>query len=282
MLVAETLDPKTIEVINTYAHFHGIDIEMVKATDGVTDRDDFMTKIAQGGVAGMIVQQPNYYGNVEDYEGFADAAHANKALLVMNSIISDLALLKTPGEWGADIAVGDGQSLGIPMTFGGPSLGYMCCTEKLLRKLPGRIVGMTKDNRGQRAFVLTLQAREQHIRRQKATSNICSNESLMALFVTIYMSLMGKEGVKEAARLSYAGAHYMADKLLATGKFTMAFDKPFFNEFCVRYNGNVDALQKKFIDNGFFGGIKVAEDTIMFAVTEKRTKEEIDTLVSLI
>ena len=259
VLVAETLDPKTIEVINTYAHFHGIDIEMVKATDGVTDRDDFMTKIAQGGVAGMIVQQPNYYGNVEDYEGFADAAHANKALLVMNSIISDLALLKTPGEWGADIAVGDGQSLGIPMTFGGPSLGYMCCTEKLLRKLPGRIVGMTKDNRGQRAFVLTLQAREQHIRRQKATSNICSNESLMALFVTIYMSLMGKEGVKEAARLSYAGAHYMADKLLATGKFTMAFDKPFFNEFCVRYNGNVDALQKKFIDNGFFGGIKVAE-----------------------
>ena len=282
VLVAETLDPKTIEVINTYAHFHGIDIEMVKATDGVTDRDDFMTKIAQGGVAGMIVQQPNYYGNVEDYEGFADAAHANKALLVMNSIISDLAVLKTPGEWGADIAVGDGQSLGIPMTFGGPSLGYMCGTEKLLRKLPGRIVGMTKDNRGQRAFVLTLQAREQHIRRQKATSNICSNESLMALFVTIYMSLMGKEGVKEAARLSYAGAHYMADKLLATGKFTMAFDKPFFNEFCVRYNGNVDALQKKFIDNGFFGGIKVAEDTIMFAVTEKRTKEEIDTLVSLI
>ena len=282
VLVAETLDPKTIEVINTYAHFHGIDIEMVKATDGVTDRDDFMTKIAQGGVAGMIVQQPNYYGNVEDYEGFADAAHANKALLVMNSIISDLAVLKTPGEWGADIAVGDGQSLGIPMTFGGPSLGYMFCTEKLLRKLPGRIVGMTKDNRGQRAFVLTLQAREQHIRRQKATSNICSNESLMALFVTIYMSLMGKEGVKEAARLSYAGAHYMADKLLATGKFTMAFDKPFFNEFCVRYNGNVDALQKKFIDNGFFGGIKVAEDTIMFAVTEKRTKEEIDTLVSLI
>ena len=282
VLVAETLDPKTIEVINTYAHFHGIDIEMVKATDGVTDRDDFMTKIAQGGVAGMIAQQPNSYRNVQDYEGFADAAHANKALLVMNSIISDLALLKTPGEWGADIAVGDGQSLGIPMTFGGPSLGYMCCTEKLLRKLPGRIVGMTKDNRGQRAFVLTLQAREQHIRRQKATSNICSNESLMALFVTIYMSLMGKEGVKEAARLSYAGAHYMADKLLATGKFTMAFDKPFFNEFCVRYNGNVDALQKKFIDNGFFGGIKVAEDTIMFAVTEKRTKEEIDTLVSLI
>ena len=282
VLVSETVDPKTIEVINTYAHFHGVEIELVKATDGVTDRDDYMAKIAQGGVAGMIVQQPNYYGVVEDYDGFAEAAHANKALLVMNSIISDLAVLKTPGEWGADIAVGDGQSLGIPMTFGGPSLGYMCCTEKLIRKLPGRIVGMTKDNRGQRAFVLTLQAREQHIRRQKATSNICSNQSLMALFVTIYLSLMGKEGLKEAARLSYAGAHYMADRLIATGHFQMAFEKPFFNEFCVRYDGDVDALQQKFIDNGFFGGVKVANDTIMFAVTEKRTKQEIDKLVSLI
>ena len=282
VLVSETVDPKTIEVINTYAHFHGVEIELVKATDGVTDRDDYMAKIAQGGVAGMIVQQPNYYGVVEDYDGFAEAAHANKALLVMNSIISDLAVLKTPGEWGADIAVGDGQSLGIPMTFGGPSLGYMCCTEKLIRKLPGRIVGMTKDNRGQRAFVLTLQAREQHIRRQKATSNICSNQSLMALFVTIYLSLMGKEGLKEAARLSYAGAHYMADRLVAMGHFQMAFEKPFFNEFCVRYDGDVDALQQKFIDNGFFGGVKVANDTIMFAVTEKRTKQEIDKLVSLI
>lgn len=282
VLVSETVDPKTIEVINTYAHFHGVEIEMVKAVDGATDRDDYMQKVAQGGVAGMIVQQPNYYGVVEDYSGFADAAHANKALLVVNSIAADLALLKTPAEWGADIAVGDGQSLGIPMTFGGPSVGYMCCTEKLIRKMPGRIVGMTNDNRVQRAFVLTLQAREQHIRRQKATSNICSNESLMALFVTIYMSLMGKEGLKEAARLSYAGAHYMAERLVATGKCRLAFNRPFFNEFCVRYDGDVDALQQKFIDNGIFGGIKVADDTIMFAVTEKRTKEEIDKLVGIV
>ena len=192
VLLSETIDPKIVEVVNTYAHFHGVEIEMVKAKDGVTDRADYSAKIAQGGVAGMIVQQPNYYGNVEDFSGMADEAHANKALFVINSVAADLALLKTPGEWGADVAVGDGQSLGIPMTFGGPSVGYMCCTEKLIRKLPGRIVGMTKDNRGQRAFVLTLQAREQHIRRQKATSNICSNESLMALYVTIYMSLMGK------------------------------------------------------------------------------------------
>lgn len=282
VLVSETVDPKILAVIRTYAHFHGVDIEMVKATDGATDKADLDSKLADGGVAGVLVQQPNFFGVVEDYTGFADATHAAKALFIMNSVAADLAVLRTPGEWGADIAVGDGQSLGLPMSFGGPYVGYMCCREKLMRKMPGRIVGMTKDSRGQRAFVLTLQAREQHIRREKATSNICSNESLMALFVTIYMSLMGKQGLKEAAELSYAGAHYLMDRLVATGRFKPAFDRPFFNEFCVRYAGDVDELQKRFIDNGILGGVKVAPDTIMFAVTEKRTKEEIDKLIETI
>lgn len=282
VLVSETVDPKILAVIRTYAHFHGVDIEMVKATDGATDKADLDSKLADGGVAGVLVQQPNYFGVVEDYTGFADATHAAKALFIMNSVAADLAVLRTPGEWGADIAVGDGQSLGLPMSFGGPYVGYMCCREKLMRKMPGRIVGMTKDSRGQRAFVLTLQAREQHIRREKATSNICSNESLMALFVTIYMSLMGKQGLKKAAELSYAGAHYLMDRLVATGRFKPAFDRPFFNEFCVRYAGDVDELQKRFIDNGILGGVKVAPDTIMFAVTEKRTKEEIDKLIETI
>lgn len=282
VLVSETVDPKILAVIRTYAHFHGVDIEMVKATDGATDKADLDSKLAAGGVAGVLVQQPNYFGVVEDYTGFADATHAAKALFIMNSVAADLAVLRTPGEWGADIAVGDGQSLGLPMSFGGPYVGYMCCREKLMRKMPGRIVGMTKDSRGQRAFVLTLQAREQHIRREKATSNICSNESLMALFVTIYMSLMGKQGLNEAAELSYAGAHYLMDRLVATGRFKPAFDRPFFNEFCVRYAGDVDELQKRFIDNGILGGVKVAPDTIMFAVTEKRTKEEIDKLIETI
>lgn len=282
VLVSETVDPKILAVIRTYAHFHGVDIEMVKATDGATDKADLDSKLADGGVAGVLVQQPNYFGVVEDYTGFADATHAAKALFIMNSVAADLAVLRTPGEWGADIAVGDGQSLGLPMSFGGPYVGYMCCREKLMRKMPGRIVGMTKDSRGQRAFVLTLQAREQHIRREKATSNICSNESLIALFVTIYMSLMGKQGLKEAAELSYAGAHYLMDRLVATGRFKPAFDRPFFNEFCVRYAGDVDELQKRFIDNGILGGVKVAPDTIMFAVTEKRTKEEIDKLIETI
>ena len=157
----------------------------------------------------------------------------------------------------------------------------MCCTEKLMRKMPGRIVGMTKDNRGQRVFVLTLQAREQHIRRQKATSNICSNQSLMALWATIYMSVMGKEGVKEAALASYAGAHYLAQQLVATGHFKLTYGGEFFNEFCVDYDGDTDQLLGRLAQQGILGGVKVGGHTLMVAVTEKRTKEEIDQLVTL-
>ena len=281
LLIAETVNPKTLAVVKTYAHFQGIDIAIIPSNDGVTSREALEAMLAEGGVAGVMVQQPNVFGIVEDYSGFAEACHQQKALFIMDSVAADLAVLKTPGEWGADIAVGDGQSLGIPMQWGGPYVGYMCCTEKLIRKMPGRIVGMTKDNRGQRAFVLTLQAREQHIRRQKATSNICSNQSLMALFVTVYMSLMGRQGLKEAAQLSYAGAHYLCDALVATGHFKLVYDQPFFNEFLIRYDGDVDALLRRLADNGIFGGIKVNNDQLLIAVTEKRTKEEIDQLISL-
>lgn len=282
VLMSETVDPKVQAVVNTYARFHGFAVETIPENEGVTDRQRIAGRLEEGGVAGVIVQQPNYHGIIEDFGGIADACHSKKALFIVNSVAADLALLKTPGEWGADIAVGDGQSLGIPMSFGGPSVGYMCCTEKLMRKMPGRIVGKTVDNRGQRVFVLTLQAREQHIRRQKATSNICSNESLMALFVTIYMAVMGKEGVKEAAQMSYDGAHYMCEQLVATGQFEEKYQQPFFNEFCLKYKGDIDSLQRKFIANGIMGGIKVAADTLMFAVTEKRTKEEIDNLVNIV
>ena len=280
VLVSGGMNPRTREVLDTYALHHGIELDTIAMNDGVTDLNDLKTKLAQGGVAGVMVQQPNVYGIVEDFTGFADACHEQKVLFIMDSVIADLAVLKTPGEWGADIAVGDGQSLGIPMQFGGPYVGYMCCTEKLIRKMPGRIVGMTKDNRGQRAFVLTLQAREQHIRRQKATSNICSNQSLMALWVTVYLSLMGKQGVKEAAQLSYAGAHYLCDELLKTERFHLAYNKPFFNEFYVKYDGDVDALYQRFIDAGFLGGVKL-DGGLLFAVTEKRNKVEIDELVKI-
>ena len=283
VLVSETVDDKILAVIRTYTHFQGVQIEVVPAEDGATSRTAMQEKLQQGGVAGMIVQQPNKYGVIENYDSFADDCHQQKALFVMNSVAADLALLKSPGELGADIAVGDGQSLGIPMQFGGPSVGYLCCTEKLMRKMPGRIVGQTKDNRGQRAFVLTLQAREQHIRREKATSNICSNQSLMALWVTIYLSVMGKEGLKEAAQMSVDGAHYLYEKLIQSGKFKPAFNQPFFNEFCVKYvGGDLDQLQQRLLDNGILGGIKLADDMLMLAVTEKRTKEEVDLLVSLV
>lgn len=283
VLVSETVDDKILAVIRTYTHFQDAQIELIPAEDGITSRTAMQEKLQQGGVAGVIVQQPNKFGIIENYDGFADDCHQQKALFVMNSVAADLALLKSPGELGADIAVGDGQSLGLPINFGGPSVGYLCCTEKLIRKMPGRIVGQTLDNRGQRAFVLTLQAREQHIRREKATSNICSNQSLMALWATIYLSLMGKEGLKEAAQMSVNGAHYLYDKLIASGKFKPAFNQPFFNEFCVKYvGGNVDELQQRLIDNGILGGIKMADDMLMLAVTEKRTKEEVDLLVSLV
>ena len=280
VLVSGCINPLTLEVLKTYALHQGIQLEVLPVKDGTTSLDDVKARLAEGGVAGVIVQQPNVYGIVEDFTGFAEACHEQKSLFIMDSVAADLAVLKSPGEWGADIAVGDGQSLGIPMQFGGPYVGYMCCTEKLIRKMPGRIVGMTKDNRGQRAFVLTLQAREQHIRRQKATSNICSNQSLMALFVTIYLSLMGKQGLKEAAKLSYAGAHYLLDALLKTGRFSLVYEKPFFNEFYVKYDGDADTLYQRFIEAGILGGVRFGEG-FLFAVTEKRTKEEIDNLVKM-
>ena len=279
VLVAGAMNPLTVKVMNCYAQHHGIELCTLSAKDGMTDLEALKEELTKGDVAGVMVQQPNAFGIVEDFTGFADACHEQKALFMMDCVAADLAVLKTPGEWGADIAVGDGQSLGIPMQFGGPYVGYMCCTEKLIRKMPGRIVGMTKDNRDQRAFVLTLQAREQHIRRQKATSNICSNQSLMALFVTIYMSLMGKQGLKEAAQLSYAGAHYLWDELKKTGRFHLVYNQPFFNEFYVKYDGDVDTLYQRFIEAGFL--VARQEEGLVFAVTEKRTKEEIDNLVKI-
>jgi glycine dehydrogenase subunit 1 len=198
-------------------------------------------------------------------------------------VASALGVLKTPGEWGADIAVGDGQSLGIPMNFGGPFVGYMCTSKKLIRKMPGRIVGQTHDLDGKRTFVLTLQAREQHIRREKATSNICSNESLMALYITVYLALMGKQGLKEVNQLSYSGAHYLADRLTDNPHFTMRYPgKPFLNEFAVRVDGDIDALQRQLRETqGVQFGLKIAPDTLLLCVTETISKQDIDNVVEM-
>ena len=279
VLVSKGLLPNVLEVIRTYSQYYGTKIEEIGLDGGQTSLTSLKGHILLGDVAGAIVPSINRYGIIEDHTGFADALHEAGAVLAEYCDPSALAVLKSPAEWGADIAVGDGQSLGIPMTYGGPSVGFMACRKDYMRKLPGRIVGQTVDGEGRRSFVLTLQAREQHIRREKATSNICSNESLMALYVTIYLSLMGPQGMKEINEKSYAGAHYLYEELLKTGKFEPVFDKPFLKEFVLRPLMDLDKLQKKLYKAGFFAGLKTEEGYASFCVTEKRSKEEIDTLV---
>ena len=282
VLVSATIDPKVKRVVETYAKYQGVVVETIAEKDGVTDLADLEAKLSADDVAGVILAQPNFYGIVEDYSGVADMCHAKKAQFVMNAKLSTLAVLKSPAEWGADIACGDAQSLGIPMTYGGPYVGYLACTNTHVRKLPGRIVGATTDVDGKRAFVLTLQAREQHIRREKANSNICSNQSLMALYVTIYMSVMGNKGLKDVCSLSYSGAHYLAEQLVATGKCSMAYDKPFFNEFAVKTTAPVETVLAALVAEGILGGVRIADDTLLVCVTEQRTKAEMDKFVEIV
>ena len=281
VLMSATLSPRVAEVVRTYSKFHGIDLTVVPEKDGVTDLDALAGELQTGDVAGVIVPCPNKYGIVEDFTGLADTVHGVKALLTVYCDPSSLAVLRTPAEWGADIACGDGQSLGMPLQFGGPYLGFLACSKAQLRKLPGRVVGATKDADGKRAFVLTLQAREQHIRREKATSNICSNQSLMALYATVYVALMGRKGLVEVNKLSCDGAHYLCDRLLATGKFHMAFDKPFLKEFTLRTDLDIAKVNAYLESKGFMGGLDLGGGLVEFAVTEKRTKEEIDEFVTL-
>jgi glycine dehydrogenase subunit 1 len=280
VLVSKGLLPNVLEVIRTYAKYYGTTIEEIALEGGQTSLSSLKALLAGGDVAGAIVPSINRYGIIEDLTGFAEALHDAGAVLAEYCDPSALAVVKSPAEWGADIAVGDGQSLGIPMTLGGPSVGFMACKKDYMRKLPGRIVGQTVDSEGRRSFVLTLQAREQHIRREKATSNICSNESLMALYVTVYLSLMGPQGMREVNEKSYAGAHYLYEELLKTGKFEPVFpDKPFLKEFVLRPLVDLDALQKKLYQAGFFAALKTEEGYASFCVTEKRSKEDIDTLI---
>lgn len=282
VLVSATLQPQVIRVMQTYAKFHGVDLAVIPEKDGVSDLETIKAEVAKGDVAGVLVPQPNKYGIIEDFTGLAASLHESKTLMAMYCDASSLAVLKTPGEWGADIACGDGQSLGMPMQFGGPYLGFISCGKDQLRKMPGRVVGATKDVNGKRCYVLTLQAREQHIRRQKATSNICSNQSLMALYATIYLALMGPQGMVEVNEMSANGAHYLYSELLKTGKFEPAFDKPFLKEFTLRTSMDVKKMNEHLMKHGIMGGVEVCEGLVAFAVTENRTKEEMDKLVTLI
>lgn len=282
VLLSETLLPHVRKVVETYAKFHNVQLGYIPMKDGQTGLEPMKEELAKGDVAGVIVPSLNRFGIVEDLTGFAEAVHEAKAIAVEYCDPSALAVVRTPGEWDFDIAVGDGQSLGIPMCFGGPYVGFMACRKDYVRKMPGRIVGQTQDADGKRCFVLTLQAREQHIRREKATSNICSNQSLMALYVTVYMSLMGKEGLAKVNSLSSAGAHYFYGELLKTGKFEPVFDKPFLKEFVLKPLVPVEKLQQKLLDEGFFGALATEEGYVSFCVTEKRTRAEVDSLVEAV
>jgi glycine dehydrogenase subunit 1 len=277
ILVSSTLNPRIIDVIKTYAHYKGLIVTLIPEKDGVTDIDFIKDNIQDK--MGVIVANPNYYGIIEDYNGLADIIHEAGGLFVINQEGQSLALLKTPGELDADIACGDLQSLGIPLSFGGAYIGYLATKQKYVRKMPGRICGITTDVDGKRAFVLTLQAREQHIRRAKANSNICSNQSLNALAVTIYLSLVGKEGFVKFAKESLNGANYLYNKLLETKKFEKVYDKPFFKEFVLKPNFNVEKFNNYLLDQGILGPLQIKEDQLLFAVTEKRTKAELDLLV---
>ena len=282
VLLSDTLLPHVRKVVETYAKFHNVQLGYIPMKDGQTGLESMKEELAKGDVAGVIVPSLNRFGIVEDLTGFAEAVHEAKAIAVEYCDPSALAVVRTPGEWDFDIAVGDGQSLGIPMCFGGPYVGFMACRKDYVRKMPGRIVGQTQDADGKRCFVLTLQAREQHIRREKATSNICSNQSLMALYVTVYMSLMGKEGLAKVNSLSSAGAHYLYEELLKTGKFEPVFDKPFLKEFVLKPLVPVEKLQQKLLDEGFFGALATEEGYVSFCVTEKRTRAEVDSLVEAV
>ena len=279
VLLSEGLLPQVVKVVKTYAKFKGIGVTMIPCLDGVTSYGSLLTELAVGDVAGVLVPGINKYGIIEDFTGFADAVHAQKGLFIVYSDPSSLAVIKTPADWGADIACGDSQTLGIPLSYGGPYVGFLACTKDHVRKLPGRIVGATKDVNGKRAYVLTLQAREQHIRREKATSNICSNQSLMALYVTVYMSLMGPKGLREVNELCYGGAHYLHDRLLETGLFEKAFDKPFLKEFTLKTLVPAEKIQDALMLIGVFGAVEVEPGLVNFCVTEKVSKENIDAVV---
>lgn len=284
-LVSRTAHPETLAVTRTYAQGHSLNIDEVPMENGVTSLaglDEMLSK----DVGCLVIQQPNFLGNIEPVDEISAKVKAAGATLIVQVNPVSLGILRPPAEYGAEIVVGEGQVFGNPMAFGGPFLGILAVKDKYLRRMPGRLVGMTNDNRGQRGFVLTLQTREQHIRRERATSNICSNEALNALAAVVYLSWLGKEGVKELAEHCVKKAHYLAEGISKVKGYSLAWKTPFFNEFAVRCPVDpekiVESLQKKGILAGYPLGRSYPElkDCLLIAVTEKRTKEEMDELLA--
>jgi glycine dehydrogenase subunit 1 len=285
IVIGANVHPEYRAVLKTYARNWGCPVREIPAPGGYLTPADVEPHVT-GDSACLIVQVPNFFGGIEDGTALAELAHRQGALLIVVANPVALGLLKPPGAFGADICVGEGQPFGNPVAYGGPYLGFMACKEALVRRMPGRIVGATVDHDGRRGFVLTLQTREQHIRREKATSNICSNEALCALAATIHLSLLGKEGVRELAEACLQKAHYAQDALTRLPGVTAAFRGPFFHEFVIRTQEKPEDINRRLLDKGIIGGLPLGRfypelaDSLLVCVTETKSRAEIDRFVS--
>lgn len=280
VLIGATVNPMTIQTVKTYCEGADVEMTIVPAKDGVTDLAALATLLDKE-TACLFIQQPNYFGQIEPAEAIGELVHERQSKYIMGVNPLAVTVLKSPAESGADIVTGEAQPLGLPLAYGGPYLGFMATTEKLTRSLPGRIAGETVDANGERAFVLTLQAREQHIRREKAASNICSNQAHCALTASIYLTTMGPHGVKEAARQSYSKTHYLAQELTKIAGFELKHSGPYFHEFLATSPIAPHLLMAKLEEHGILGGYPIGED-ILWCATEMNTKEQIDQLVAVV
>ncbi len=280
-LISAAVHPQTMETVKTYCCGTDMEVVVVPAKEGRTDLESLKSMV-DGQTACVLIQQPNFYGLLEDGDAVGAITAGTQVKYIMSCYPISLGLLRTPREYGADIAIGEGQPLGIPLSFGGPYLGYMATTEKLMRRLPGRIAGETVDAKGNRAYVLTLQAREQHIRREKASSNICSNQALCAMTAAVYLDAMGQQGLEQAARLSMSKAHYLAEQICRLEGFSMKYPGEYFNEFVTDFTGNVDNLLAGLAERGILGGYPLEGEcsgAILWCATEMNTREEMDALI---
>jgi glycine dehydrogenase subunit 1 len=288
VLVAETLSPEYRQVMATCLREVGVELVTLPAENGLLSLDQVELHLDDA-TAAVVVAQPNFLGRLEPAEALAEKAHAAGALLVASVDPISLGLLRRPGDWGADIVTAEGQPLGIPMTYGGPYLGVLACREKLVRRMPGRLIGQTQDRDGRTCWVLTMQTREQHIRREKATSNICTNQGLMALRATVYLAAMGPQGLREVANLCLQKAHYLAEQIVRHTPCTVDLETPFFKEFVVRLPSGVsfEAIKESFLKNrvAVAPGVPLdrwwpeREGQFLVAVTEKRTRDQLDRYV---
>ncbi len=286
ILISRSVNPIYVDVAITYAHHQGLEFEFIDLAEGVTSLNDLTAQLDEN-VAGVVIQNPNFYGGLEDLTAIKASLEDQQIQLIAVVNPVSLSLLEAPGKQGVDIAVGEGQPLGNHMSFGGPYLGFMAVKEPLIRKVPGRIAGESIDSHGKRAFVMVLRTREQDIRREKATSNICTNQGLNALAACVYMSSLGKNGLRKVSELCTQKAHYLADSIHALDGYTV-LTSHFFNEFVVEVPGSARSVIETAATAGFFAGVSLsqfetgAEHKLLIAVTEKRTRSEMDAFVEFL